>query len=77
MPIPGMDWKEDSFRRHCIGQTLKFSLWPRRCFYSNRSIWLKRGYHVVAMWTGPGDPAYESRWVDKDEFLIKKIKGEL
>ena len=79
MPIPGlnMDWREDSFRRNCIGQNLKLSLWPRRCHYSNKSLWLKRAYRVVAMWTGPGDPAFETRWVDRDEFLIKKIKGEL
>jgi hypothetical protein len=29
------------------------------------------------MWTGPGTPEFEDRWVDKNEYLLKKIKGDL
>jgi hypothetical protein len=27
------------------------------------------------MWTGPGEPAFDSRWVDRNEYLLAKIKG--
>jgi hypothetical protein len=29
------------------------------------------------MWTGPGEPAYETRWVDRKEFLIQKLIGKI
>jgi hypothetical protein len=79
MPIPFMnnDWKEESFKRHCIGQNLILSLLPRKCFYSGRLLWFKYSYKVTAMWTGPGTPVFEDRWVDKNEYLLKKIKGDL
>ena len=78
MPIPFMDrdWLEESFWRHCIGKQLKISLWPRKCYYSNKSLWFRTSYKVVAMWTGPGEPVFESRWIDANEYLIKAIKGE-
>jgi hypothetical protein len=27
------------------------------------------------MWTGPGEPAFDIRWVDRNEYLLAKIKG--
>jgi hypothetical protein len=74
MPIPFMD---DIFARRCIGWELKLSIWPRRCYYTNKSIWLKCGYKGVAMWTGPGESVFEYRWIEKNEFLIKRLKGML
>lgn len=78
MPIPFMDdhWQEVSFWSHCIGKQLLFSLWPRKCYYSNKSLWLKQAYCITAMWTGPGEPVFENRWIDKHEFLIKQLKGD-
>jgi hypothetical protein len=29
------------------------------------------------MYVGPGTPEFEDRWVDKNEYLLKKIKGDL
>jgi hypothetical protein len=34
-------------------------------------------YEQTAMWTGPGDPVFEYRYYDKNEFLIEKIKGNV
>ena len=75
MPIPFMD--NDGFIRRCIGWERQWSLLPRRCFYSNKSVWLKRAYRGTSMLTGPGDTIFEYRWVDSKEYLFLKIKGDL
>jgi hypothetical protein len=73
MPIPGMD--DDGFVRRCIGWELCWSLLPRKCFYTNRSLWLKRAYMGTSMLTGPGDPIFDHRWIDQKEYIFLKIKG--
>jgi len=65
---------DDIFYRRCLGAELKFSLWPRRCSISNKLIWLQWGYRLIAIWTGPGDDAVETRWHDKNEHLIWQLK---
>lgn len=65
----------DGFKDHCIGTQLKFAFTPKKCHISGKRIWFKKAYKQTAMWTGPGDPAFEHRWYNKDEFLIAKIKG--
>lgn len=78
MPIPFMDrdWREVAWWNHCIGKELLFSFLPRKCYYSKKPIWLTRAYRVTSMWTGPGTPVFDSRWIDKNEYLIKELKGE-
>lgn len=56
---------------------LKFAWLPKRDCKTNKLIWLKRAYKGTAMYTGLGTPEFEHRWVDKDKFLIYKIKGEI
>jgi hypothetical protein len=73
MPIPFMD--NDHFKRRCISSTIKFSVWPRTCFYSKKSLWLTHAYRLTAMITGPGEPVFEDRWVDRKEYIFLKIKG--
>lgn len=68
---------DNSFIRLCIGWEQKWSLWPRKCFYSNKSLWFKRAYKGTSMLTGPGEPIFEYRWVDSKQFLFLKIKGEI
>ncbi len=75
MPIPFMD--SDGFIRRCVGWQQQWSLWPRRCFYSNKSLWFKRAYKGTSILTGPGDALFEYRWVDPKEYLFLKIKGAL
>ena len=64
----------DHFKHFVIGKQLKFTLFPRRCYVSGSIIWLEKAYCVTAMWTGPGTPAYETRWYNKDEYLVAKLK---
>jgi hypothetical protein len=73
MPIPFMD--DDGFIRRCVGWELRWSFLPRKCFYTKRWLWFKRAYIGTSILTGPGDPIFDYRWVDKKEYLILKIKG--
>jgi hypothetical protein len=68
---------DDAFKRRCIGWEMKISLLPRRCFYSNKLLWLGLAYKGTSMLTGPGEPIFEYRWVDKKEFLFQRIKGNI
>lgn len=69
--------KERIWKEHCIGWQLKFSVLPRKCYYSRKKIWFCWAYKGTAMWTGPGDPVFENKWVGKNEYLIQKLKGNI
>lgn len=64
----------DSFERNCIGTEYKFAWLPKKCYLSNKLIWLTWGYKQTAMYTGPGDPAFEYRWYDKLYFVADRLK---
>jgi hypothetical protein len=55
---------------------LSICLWPRRCFLSDKPLWLKRAYVGVRMITGPGTPVYETYYIDRTEFLLWNLKGK-
>jgi hypothetical protein len=65
---------DDWFYRRCLGGELKFAIWPRRCDISNKLIWFKYGYRLIAILTGPGDDIIEYRWHDKIEHIIWQLK---
>ena len=54
---------------------LKFAWLPHRCVISGQIIWLQFGYMGTAMWTGPGEPAYEYNWHTKTDHLIWCLKN--
>jgi hypothetical protein len=29
------------------------------------------------MWLGPGEPVFEHHWIDKNQYLMAKLKGTL
>ena len=64
----------DYFYDKLIGTQLKFAWLPKTCYISGKRIWLKRGYRMTRMITGPGDPIFEHRWHDKMEHIIWKLK---
>ncbi len=74
-----MDWEtpDQAFKRRCIGWELKYSLLPRRCHYTGKSLWLKSAYKGTSMLTGPGEPMFEYRWCERQEYLFLKIKGTI
>lgn len=54
---------------------LKFLLWPEKCELTGKRLWLRFAYKGTAVWSGPGDPAYEVRYRDKIEHLMWILKG--
>jgi hypothetical protein len=64
----------DPFYGKLLGAQLKFAWLPQTCNITGKRIWLKFGYRLTAMWTGPGDPLFEHRWHDKLEHIIWKLK---
>lgn len=67
----------DPFKHRCIGTQYKFTLWPRTCHLTGKTLWLKNVYKQTAMITGPGEPIFEYRWYDRNEFLAARLKGEV
>lgn len=63
------------FNNRRIGRKRKLSFIPRRCYLSDKPLWLKRCEVVYCMVTGPGDPVYETFWCDPKEFLFYEIKN--
>ena len=64
---------DDYFYKRCLGAELKFAWLPKTCYLTGKTIWLKKGYRMTAMWTGPDDPIFEHRWHDKIEHIIWKL----
>ncbi len=77
MPLDSLMWTNEDFNRRCIGWQLKFSLFPRRCFYTGKYLWFTLAYKGTAMITGPGEPVFEDRWCERHEYLFLKIKGTI
>jgi hypothetical protein len=40
-------------------------------------LWLTKAYKGTAMWLGPGEPVFEHHWIDKNQYLMAKLKGTL
>ena len=56
---------------------LAFAWVPHRCYISNKWVWFDLGYQGTAVWTGPGDPVTEIKWLTKEEYLIGLLKGKI
>lgn len=67
----------DPFKNRCIGTELKFAFIPKKCYITGKTLWLENAYKQTAMWTGPGEPMFEERWYEKNEFLLARIKGQV
>jgi len=66
---------QDDFERRARFEYL-WSLWPRRCYRSQRWIW-GLGIRAEAMWTGPGEPIVERRWLHRDEGCLLMLKRSI
>ena len=75
MPLDNFMWRDEDFKRRCIGWKLKYSIWPRRCHYTKKFLWFTLAYKGTAMVTGPGTPEFEDRWCHRESYLFLKIKG--
>jgi hypothetical protein len=54
--------------------SMKFTILPHRCDITKKIIWLQYAYYGIAIWTGPGDDAVETRWHSKLEHIIFQLK---
>lgn len=66
-------YHDDIFYDKCLGAILSFAWFPKYCALTNKRIWLKNGYKLTALWSGPTDILAEHRWHDRDEHLIWKL----
>lgn len=72
----------DSFSVGLVYTKLKFAWLPKRCYFSNKRIWLEFAYVQKSVdrfkiFVNPNRRIQEIRWYEKHEFLIAKIKGVL
>jgi hypothetical protein len=78
--MPSSEWDKMSasdyhFKRCIMGRKLKFTLLPRQCHITKRTMWLENAYCITAGYrAGDTDWLYEHRWYDKDEYLIARLK---
>ena len=68
------DNNDDWFYSRCLGWKLKFAFLPKKCILSGKTIWLEYAYVGLAMFTGPGEPIFETNWHKKDEHLLWLLK---
>lgn len=57
--------------------TYKFALIPKRCAKTNKWMWMQTVAQAHCMYTGPGDPIHEYRYIDKNEFFMLQLQGGL
>jgi len=74
MPLDQVEQSYDYFYDRIIGTELKFAWLPQTCDISGKRIWLKYGYRMTRMITGPGTPVFEHRWHDKNTHIIWELK---
>jgi len=67
---PSEDWG----LTRAISWHLHFCLWPRKCFLTEKTLWLERCYKGSRTITGPGEPVFVDYYIDKHEFLIWQLK---
>jgi hypothetical protein len=54
---------------------LEFSLLPRRCSKSKKSIWLQYAWRRSRLIAQEGSCSLGEQWVSQPEYLIMKLKG--
>lgn len=55
---------------------LQFNFLPKRCFLSNKLLWLTYSYKGTYMLTGPGDPFFDDYYIEKSEFIFWNLRGK-
>jgi hypothetical protein len=72
--MPQITGYDPFYSRLLIETEFTFAWLPKKCHISGKRIWLKYGYRLTRIITGPGDSIFEYRWHDKVEHLIWKLK---
>jgi hypothetical protein len=54
---------------------LKFCWRPHECFLTGQRLWGVNAYYGTRIITGPGEPVIDHFWIERDEFILWKLKG--
>lgn len=68
--IPGQDWGLSRAKYW----ELKLCWLPKKCFLTDRSLWGQQAYHGERWITGPDSPVVEHYWIDRNEFIMWRLK---
>jgi hypothetical protein len=63
-----------TYKRRCIGRELIFIWLPKRCYLTDKLLWLTHAYKETSMWVSV-DTFFEYRYYDKKQYIFAKIKG--
>ena len=73
MPLDQVQSYDSFYSKMMIGTELKFAWLPETCYLTGKRIWLKFGYRMTRIITGPGESILEYRWHDKNAHIIWKL----
>jgi hypothetical protein len=77
VPIPEKINSWDGFYYLRAQWKLCYVIWPKRCELTDKWLWPGTlAYRGLAMYTGPGEPVYETRWHQRAEHLIWQLKDQ-
>jgi hypothetical protein len=77
VPIPEKINHWDGFFYIRASWKLCYVIWPKRCELSNKLLWPGTlAYRGMAMYSGPGEHEYETRWHQRAEHLIWQLKDQ-
>ena len=65
---------DNFYRNKYLGTEFKFTWLPETCTLTSERIWLKYAYRLTAIWAGPEDFIYETRWHDKNAHIMWLLK---
>lgn len=56
---------------------LKFAWLPHRCYITGKEIWFEHAYHGRRSRAIPSGITTEHRWLDKETWIVEKLKGTI
>jgi hypothetical protein len=73
--VTGSPPSEDWGLRCAKDWQLKFCWTPNRCALSGIDLWGRRAYRGAIWRHSSGTPVKDVYWVDRDEFIMWRLKG--
>ena len=66
--------QEDWGLKRAHNWKLKFCWKPQKCFLTGKSLWGKLAYCGTGIMSGPSEIIFEDYWIERNEFIIWKLK---
>ena len=73
-PLDQVQSYDSFYSKMMIGTELKFAWLPETCYLTGKRIWLKYGYRMTRIITGPGESILEYIWHDKNTHIMWLLK---